>query len=291
MRLAFLGTPREAVASLRALVEDGHDVVVVVTRRDQRRGRGGAWSPSPVKAAAVELGIPVVHQVSDLAEVDVERGIVVAYGAMIPGPVLARTPMLNVHFSLLPRWRGAAPVERALLAGDEATGVSIMSLDEGLDTGPVHLVRRIPIGESTAPELRSALAVLGAEALIEVLDDPDLLAHPVRQSGEATYAAKLDQSDLHLLPSMTVDQLLRVVRLGRAWVLADGRRLLVLAARRGGVGATSTGTIEVVDDTIALVGESGAVTVDLLRPEGSRTMSSQEWWRGRPAPARPAVWG
>ena len=138
MRLAFLGTPSAAVPSLEALVYAGHEVALVVTRPDRKRGRGSELSPSPVKQAALGLGLPVSHSLKDLEGLGVERGIVVAYGALIPAAVLAVTPMLNVHFSLLPRWRGAAPVQRAILAGDEQTGVCVMTLEEALDTGPVR---------------------------------------------------------------------------------------------------------------------------------------------------------
>ncbi len=291
MRLAFLGTPSESVASLLALVQHGHEVTVVVTRPDRRRSRGGSPTPSPVKAAAEALGIPVVHRVSELVPADMERGVVVAYGAMIPGSVLAQTPMLNVHFSLLPRWRGAAPVERAILAGDEHTGVSIMSLEETLDTGPVHLERRISIGEATVSELRATLGALGARTLVEVLDDPDRLAHPVPQAGPATYAAKIGPADLHLSAAMNVEAVARVVRLERAWLLADGRRLLVLAVRPFAGPLGSAGTITNVDGAVVLNGATDAVAVEVVRPEGSRTMSALEWWRGRVATTKEAVWG
>src|SRR5487761_1947697 len=144
MRLAFLGTPQAAVPSLFALVDAGHDVRVVIPRPVRRRGRGSQLHASPVKLAALELGLRVGHSLGELDAVDVERGVVVAYGAMIPSSVLEKVPMLNVHFSLLPRWRGAAPVERSILAGDEMTGVSVMSLEATLDTGPVHAVQRAP---------------------------------------------------------------------------------------------------------------------------------------------------
>ena len=137
MRLVYLGTPEMAVPPLRALVAAGHDVALVITRADRRRGRGGATSPSPVKAAAVELGVPVSHDVDDVLTAGAELGVVVAFGRIIKPHVLAALPMVNVHFSLLPRWRGAAPVERALLAGDTETGVCIMDVEEGLDTGGV----------------------------------------------------------------------------------------------------------------------------------------------------------
>jgi methionyl-tRNA formyltransferase len=189
MRLAFLGTPDAAVPVLRALVDAGHDVAIVITRPDRRRGRGGELSPSPVKAAALSLGLEVGHRLDDLDGLEVQRGIVVAYGAMIPAAVLEKTPMLNVHFSLLPRWRGAAPVERAILAGDAETGVGIMSLEETLDTGPLHAERRTDVDDKTAAQLTAELASLGAEALIEVLASRELLENPTPQTGEATYAS------------------------------------------------------------------------------------------------------
>ena len=140
-----------AVPPLRALVAAGHDVALVVTRPDRRRGRGTAASPSPVKAAALELGLPVSHDVDDALGADAELGVVVAFGRIIKPHVLEALPMINVHFSLLPRWRGAAPVERALLAGDEVTGVCVMGVEETLDTGPVYGCRTVPIpGDTTA---------------------------------------------------------------------------------------------------------------------------------------------
>ncbi|HEV2427574.1 MAG TPA: methionyl-tRNA formyltransferase, partial [Acidimicrobiales bacterium] len=198
MRLAFLGTPESATPSLRALVTSGHDVAVVVTRPDRRRGRAEAPSPSPVHAAALDLGLPVAHDLSAVADSGAERGVVVAYGAMVPGALLARVPMLNVHFSLLPRGRGAAPVERALLAGDPETGVSIMSLEATLDTGPVHRSLVTTVEEKSSAQLTAELAGLGAAALVEVLADAVLLDHPSPQTGEATYAEKVRVEELHL---------------------------------------------------------------------------------------------
>ncbi|MFM7082969.1 MAG: methionyl-tRNA formyltransferase, partial [Actinomycetota bacterium] len=130
-RIVYLGTPEMAVAPLRALVDAGVEVALVVTRADKRRGRGSALSPSPVKALALELGLPVSHELDDATKVGAALGVVVAYGRIIPLRVLSQLPMINVHFSLLPRWRGAAPVERALLAGDDETGICIMRVEEG----------------------------------------------------------------------------------------------------------------------------------------------------------------
>src|SRR5205085_5491799 len=143
MKLAFLGTPEIAVPPLRALVADGHDVRLAVTRADKRRGRGGHLMPSPVKVAAQDLGLPVTDRVDDAIDAGADLGVVVAYGRLIKPHVLAALPMVNIHFSLLPRWRGAAPLERAILAGDSETGVCLMQLEEGLDTGPVYGCRRL----------------------------------------------------------------------------------------------------------------------------------------------------
>ncbi|MDP2292021.1 MAG: methionyl-tRNA formyltransferase, partial [Actinomycetota bacterium] len=173
MKLAYLGTPAMSVPPLRALVAAGHEVALVVTRVDKRRGRGSELSPSPVKAAAIELGLPVSHSVDDVLAAGVELGVVVAFGQLIKPHVLAEVPMVNLHFSLLPRWRGAAPVERALLAGDAETGVCLMQLEEGLDTGPVYSTVRVPIAATTtADELRRTLVDVGTAQLVAALAEP-----------------------------------------------------------------------------------------------------------------------
>jgi methionyl-tRNA formyltransferase len=279
MRLAFLGTPEAAVPPLDALLAAGHEVAIVVTRPDRRRGRGSALSPSPVKAAALELGLTVVHRLADLADVEVERGIVVAYGAIIPAPLLERIPMLNVHFSLLPRWRGAAPVERAILAGDHETGVSIMTLEPSLDTGPVHLERRVDIEEKTAAQLRDELAVLGAEALVEVLANSELLGTAKPQVGEATYAEKLTKETLHLVPSMSVDLASRTVRLDGAFFFVAGKRIGAVRATayEGGV---APGVVGGAEGGVVLGFSDGGLVLEEVRPEGSSTMDASSWWRG-----------
>ena len=156
-RLAFLGTPEVAVGFLRALHDAGHDVALVVTAPDRRRGRGTALTPTPVKLCALGLGLPVSGRVADVLYAKVELGVVVAFGTLIRADVLAQVPMVNLHFSLLPRWRGATPVERAILAGDDRTGVCLMALDEGLDTGPVYARVEAPIlPRETGAELRPA---------------------------------------------------------------------------------------------------------------------------------------
>ena len=200
-RLAYLGTPQMAVPPLQALVAAGHDVALVITRVDKRRGRGNELSPSPVKAAALELGIPVSHSVDDVLGKGIELGVVVAFGQLIKPHVLAPppagVPMVNIHFSLLPRWRGAAPVERALLAGDTETGTCLMAVEEGLDTGGVYDTVRLPIGlHATADELRRDLVALGTEQLVRCLAGP--LPEPVPQVGEPVYAAKIRPDELRI---------------------------------------------------------------------------------------------
>jgi methionyl-tRNA formyltransferase len=229
MRLAFLGTPDAAVPSLNALVADGHEVVIAVTQPDKKRGRGSALLPSPVKAAAQELGIPVAHQVDAVLDTDAELGVVVAFGKLIKPHVLDRLPMVNVHFSLLPRWRGAAPVERSILSGDTETGVCIMALDEGLDTGPVYTCESLAIGpEETADELRTRLVEVGTGLLVDRLRTG--LGDPHPQEGEPTYAAKLEPEEFCIDWAQPADAIHRLVRLGRAWTTFRGKRLRVLRA-------------------------------------------------------------
>jgi methionyl-tRNA formyltransferase len=289
MRLAFLGTPEAAVPSLHALVDAGHDVVLVITRPDRRRGRGAALSPSPVKAAAETLGLPISHRLADLEDLDVERGVVVAYGAIIPEALLQRVPMLNVHFSLLPRWRGAAPVQRAILAGDEETGVTIISLEPALDTGPVHLERRVRVEEKSADELTTELAVVGATALIEVLATPDLLENARAQDGEVTYAEKLTKETFHLTPAMTPAFALRTVRLGGAYLVVADKRLGVASAHPVEV-VIAPGVVARHEGTIVVGLNGGAVALEDVRPEGSKTMGASSWWSGRQFGDGPVEW-
>jgi methionyl-tRNA formyltransferase len=232
----------------------------------------------------------VGHRLSDLEDIAVERGVVVAYGRLIPAEILERIPMLNVHFSLLPRWRGAAPVERAILAGDKETGVSIMTLDADLDTGPVHLETRVAIDEKSLPMLLAELATVGARALVEVLGTPELLAHPRAQEGDATYAAKLTKEDFHLAPSATVAQLLRVIRLGQAFALVGGRRLLIESASASSDDDVARGSITQRNAQVLLGASDGAIVLDHVRPESAKSMSASAWWAGARFEQNVALW-
>jgi methionyl-tRNA formyltransferase len=280
-RLVFLGTPDMAVPPLRALVDAGYDVALVVTRPDKRRGRGSEPTPSPVKAAAVELGLPVTHRVDDALDIGADLGVVVAYGALVKPHVLAALPMVNLHFSLLPRWRGAAPLERALLAGDTETGVCVMQLEEGLDTGPVFACETVPIGaDQTAAALRQMLVETGTRLLVATLDGGLHDAQP--QQGVTTYAAKVEPDDLRLDWERPAAELARVVRLGGAWTTFRGRRLKVLAAHPEADAAP--GAPGTLDGDRAATGD-GVLVLVTVQPEGKSAQPVAAWRNGaRPAP-------
>ncbi|MEK7424843.1 MAG: methionyl-tRNA formyltransferase [Actinomycetota bacterium] len=265
-RLVYFGTPAMAVPPLEALVAAGFAVSCVVTRIDKRRGRGGELVPSPVKAAALRLGLRVVHSVDEAIVVarssGAELGVVVAFGQLIKPDALAALPMVNLHFSLLPRWRGAAPVERALLAGDTLTGVCLMQLDEGLDTGPIHAVVEVPIGaDETGASLRSRLVEVGTALLVDQLTVG--LAAPVGQVGDATYAGKLAPSDLRLDWLRPAVERHRIVRLGGAWTTLRGKRLKVLEADL----VDPAGSGDTLDGDLA-----GGLRLRVVQPEGRAAM-------------------
>ncbi|HET9611006.1 MAG TPA: methionyl-tRNA formyltransferase [Acidimicrobiales bacterium] len=268
-RLAFLGTPAASVVPLRALVDAGHEVALVVSQPDRRRGRGGRTSPSPVKQAALDLGLPVTDRVDDVLDAGVDLGVVVAFGRLIKPHVLAELPMVNLHFSLLPRWRGAAPVERAVLAGDDRTGVDLMVVEEGLDTGGIYDRAEVAIGpDETADELRERLARLGAGLLVDNLARG--LGEPRPQVGEPTYAHKIAPDDLALDWSAPAAHIHRVVRVGGAWTTHRGARLKVwrTALAPGG------------RDAIEVPAGDGAIWLVEVQPEGRRRMPARAWVNG-----------
>jgi methionyl-tRNA formyltransferase len=273
VRLVFLGTPIDAVPTLRALVAAGHDVALVVTQPDRRRGRGAEVAPSPVKAAATDLGLPVRtperarEVVDEIRESGAELGVVVAFGQLLPDALLEAVPQgfVNLHFSLLPRWRGAAPVERAMLAGDAETGAAVMRIESGLDTGPVYAVARTPIGpDETAGELRARLVELGTPLMVETVPRVPG-SEPAPQQGEATYADKLTVDEFRLDWSRPAEELARMVRAGNprpgAWTTMAGKRLKVWRARVDG-----GGTLVPIE----------------VQPEGKGSMTWEEWRHGHP---------
>jgi methionyl-tRNA formyltransferase len=265
-----------AVGPLRALVGAGHDVVLVVSQPDRRRGRGGALTPSPVKAAALELGLPVSDRVDDVIDAGAELGVVVAFGRLIKPHVLDAVPMVNLHFSLLPRWRGAAPVEWSILSGDTVTGAGVMALEAGLDTGPVYAVEELDIGsDETADELRHRLAEAGTALLVRLLDEG--LPEPAPQEGETTYARKLEPEDHHLDWSQPATQLHRVVRLGQAWTTFRGRRLRILRARPGD-GELAPRDVDA--DTLRVGTGDGTLELVEVQPEGKGPQPAAAWRNG-----------
>jgi methionyl-tRNA formyltransferase len=286
-RLAYLGTPDMAVPPLRALVEAGHDIALCVTRPDRRRGRGKEETPSPVKVAATELGLPVTHDMHDLATAGVELAVVVAYGRIIPLRLLEQVPMVNLHFSLLPRWRGAAPVERAILAGDRETGVCLMEVEEGLDTGPVYAVRTVPVDDDiTLAALRVELVAVASALVVDALaQGVSGLPDPMPQEGEVTVADKITKEDLHLDWTRPAAEVKRVVRLGRAWTTFRGRRLTVLDVALGPDGHEAGEHAPGVLDGFVVATGSGSLLLRQVQPESRSPMSADEWLRG----VRPAV--
>lgn len=304
-RLVFLGTPEAAVPPLRALVGAGHDVALVVSRADKRRGRGSDLVPSPVKAVALELGLPVTASLDDVATSGAGLGVVVAYGRIIPSSLLDVVPMVNLHFSLLPRWRGAAPVERAVLEGDAETGVCLMAVEKGLDTGPIYAVGDTAIDEQeSVDELRARLVEIGCRLLVENLSNGLAgLPIPRDQVGEPTYAEKIRPEELELQWERDANYLSRLVRLGRAWTTFRRRRLRVLEAgvepwtraetatsgalaeaptlaATTGAAASAGANPGALSGEVVAAGEGTRLRLIRVQPEGKQPMSAADWLRG-----------
>lgn len=311
MRIVYFGTPTDAVEPLRALAA-AHDVAFVVTQPDRKRGRGSAFVPSPVKVAATELGLAVrtparaVEVLEELRAAAVDVAVVVAFGQLIPPELLAvpRLGFVNVHYSLLPRWRGAAPVERALLAGDPETGVAIMAMDEGLDTGAIYAEARTSIESTeTAGELMERLNTLGVQLLVETLPRIEAIT-PAPQAGEPVYAKKLTVDEFALDWTRPAAEIARVVRAGNprpgAFTTAAGKRLKVWRAHALEVGAHATAALDLGDAPPGTVGPNsgrmrgergptrsavvatgaGVLVLDEVQPEGKPRMAGDAWQAG-----------
>lgn len=288
MRLVFCATPASAVDPLRALHAAGHDVVLVITQPDRRRGRGAATSPSPVRAAAEDLGLAVrtparaSEVIDEVRASGADLGVVVAFGQLLPQALLDALPLgfVNLHYSLLPRWRGAAPVERAILAGDAETGVCVMRLEAGLDTGPVYDCARTTIGATeTAGELLARLGEIGTDLLLRMV--PEVAERvPTPQHGDVTLAPKVTVDEFRLDPTRPADELVRVVRAGNprpgAWTRIGGRRLKVLRAHTEAGG----GEVGTVDRAASLATSSGRLVLDEVQPEGRAVMAGRAWRGG-----------
>jgi len=291
MRIIFMGSPDFAVPTLDALVDAGHEVVAAYTQPPRPAGRGKSKRPTPVEERAGELGIEVRSPKSlkgeaeqeAFAELEADVSVVAAYGLILPQPILD-APMLgclNVHGSLLPRWRGAAPVQRAIMAGDEATGVTIMQMEAGLDTGPMLLKRALEIEDRNAAQLTEELAKLGAAMMVEVLADlPEF--EPIEQPDDGvTYAAKISKEEARIDWSRPAAELVRQVQglapFPGAWFEANGERIKLLAADvASGRGAPG----EVIDDRLTIGCGNGALRPTQVQRAGKGTMSAEELLRG-----------
>jgi methionyl-tRNA formyltransferase len=296
MRIVFMGTPEFSVPVLQALVDAGHDIAAVYCQPPRPAGRGKKTRPSPVQVCAEKTGLPVRHPVSlksaeaqaEFAALNADVAVVVAYGLILPEPVLnaPRFGCLNIHASLLPRWRGAAPIHRAIMAGDRETGVCIMQMETGLDTGPVLMRESTVIGAAdTTGTLHDRLSLMGADLIIRALDQLSDLT-PVPQPGEGvTYAAKIDKAEARLdwnRPASVVDRYIRGLSpFPGAWCEINGERVKVLTSRLAeGQGAPG----EVLDDRLRVACATGAVQLLRLQRAGKAAQDAEELLRGWQVP-------
>ncbi len=299
MRLAYLGTSEFAATVLRRFAESRFRPALVVTPPDRKQGRGRKLSPPPVALLATELGLdlhqtPNVNEpgsVSSIRSADIDVGMVCAFGQLIKPPLLDEVEMLNVHPSLLPRWRGAAPIERAIMAGDEETGVAIMRLTEGLDSGPVALCERVRItdGENFG-SLSDRLAELGGDLAIRTFELRERGELQFCEQGEdgLTYAEKIEPGERRLDPSRTAPDLARVVRalnphVGAHLELEGGDRLGVVRAEASETGPPP-GELAIADDDLLLGAGAGGLRISAVKPAGKREMAAADYLRGSPVP-------
>ncbi len=297
MKIVFMGTPEFSVPILEALVEHGHEVVCVYTQPPRPAGRGKKDRVSAVHSRAQSLGIPIRHPVSLKAQADQEEfdalradiAVVVAYGLILPQVILDAPEMgcLNIHASLLPRWRGAAPIHRAIMAGDETTGVCIMQMEAGLDTGPVLLRRNLQIGTTeTTGQLHDRLSLLGSVAIVEALEKFDALTPEPQPDEGVTYAEKIDKSESRIdwtAPAVEVDRLIRGLSpFPGAWTTADGERIKLLGSH---VVHKSGSPGEVMDGFRVACGDH-AVEITRAQRSGKAAMDTDELLKGRKLPQK-----
>ena len=298
-----MGTPDFAVPALSELVANGHDIAAVYTQPPRPRGRGHKLQPSPVGALAAEYGLEVrtpasmkaPEEAAALAELEPDVAIVVAYGQILPQAVLdiPAYGCLNLHGSLLPRWRGAAPIQRAIMAGDQATGVQVMQMEAGLDTGPVLLSETVPIAEDeTYQSLHDKLAPVGASLLpraLAALERGGLEASPQPEDG-VTYAKKITTDEAKVdwsRPAHEIDcQIRGLSPFPGAFTLLGDQRIKLLLSRVGGATTAEPGTITTADDTSVSIAAGDGQSVDVLRLQrpGKAAQDAAEFLRGKPLP-------
>ena len=299
LKLVFMGTPDFAVAALDAIVAGGHDVVGVYTQPPRPAGRGKKPRRSPVQTRAEELGLTVRSPVSlkdaaaqaDFADLVADIAVVAAYGLILPTAVLnaPRLGCVNIHASLLPRWRGAAPIQRAILAGDTETGITIMQMDEGLDTGAMLLSRELAIGDDDAGALHDRLAALGGALIVETLDQLEVGAlHPAPQPDTGvTYAKKLTRDEEAIDWHHPAVEIVRQVRAFAprpgAYFALEGESWKLLAARSVAGQAGIVGTV--LDGQLTVATGDGAVAMERVQRPGRKPMAVDDVLRGHPVPA------
>ena len=271
-RIAYLGSPDLAVRPLRALVDAGYEIPLVVSMPDRRRGRGNELMPTAIKAAAVDLGLRVTSDLADLVDLvennGVDLAVVVAYGRIIPASLLQKLAFVNLHFSLLPRWRGAAPVERALLAGDRRTGVCLMDLDVELDTGALYRRTETEIEpDETLDELRDRLVEIGSAQLLGALEEG--FGEPTPQEGDPVYAHKISVDERKIDWGQSASAIHRQVRVGGAFTTWQGKRFKIHRTR-----------LTAGDGVLVVPTGSGELELLEVQPEGKQRMDAGAWANG-----------
>ncbi|MHB1051913.1 MAG: methionyl-tRNA formyltransferase [Thiobacillus sp.] len=297
MRIIFAGTPPFAAAALNALADAGHDIALVLTQPDRPAGRGMKLTPSAVKQAALARGLPVSQPPSlktpeaqaELRGVDADIMVVAAYGLILPQAVLdlPRFGCLNIHASLLPRWRGAAPIQRAILAGDTETGITIMQMDAGLDTGAMLSKTIVPIHDSdTAASLHDALARAGASAIVAALENVPAQVSEMQDNVQATYAAKLTKDEAQLNWRDSADELTRAVRaynpVPGAWTLLDGAPLKIWSVQACPGSGVAGEVLRADAEQLVIACGTGALVLQEVQPAGSKRMTAAAFLAGRP---------
>lgn len=290
MRIIFMGTPDFALPTLDALIDAGHELVAVYSQPPRRAGRGKHLSPTPIHARAEALGLTVFtpdtlrddDQKTVFAAHKADVAVVAAYGLILPKAILAapKYGCINVHASLLPCWRGAAPVQRAILAGDEMTGVTIMQMEKGLDTGPMLSVKETPVGHKNAGELTDELSQMGAAMMVDVLGDLNAYP-PIAQPEGATYADKIDKAEARIDFSKSAVEIERQIRAFApapgAWFEYKGERIRILSATASG---NSGPQGAVLDDNLSIACGSGAIHPTLIQRAGRDPMRPEALLRG-----------
>ncbi len=297
MRIIFAGTPPFAAAALNALTDAGHDIALVLTQPDRPAGRGMKLTSGAVKQAALARGLPVSQPPSlktpevqaELRAVDADIMVVAAYGLILPQAVLdlPRLGCLNIHASLLPRWRGAAPIQRAILAGDAETGITIMQMDAGLDTGAMLSKTIIPINDSdTAASLHDALARAGATAIVAALADYPAWVPASQDAAKATYAAKLTKDEAQLNWHDPAEGLARAVRaynpVPGAWTLLDGAPLKIWSVQACSDSGLPGEVLRADPEQLTIACGTGALALQEVQPAGSKRMTAAAFLAGRP---------